>query len=183
MGEPLESAPDPAALALAGEVRRGLGRALLRARTDAGLTQSELGARAGISGAMVSRYEAGVNGPPLESLVAMAVALGASLDRLTGLAGLRSRHAVLALPAGLPADLADALGTLARGLDGYLAAARPDRVELRHRIEPVLLRCGVAAFLAPAVADEIARLVPGAAAGAAAPDRQHPPANGGRGSR
>lgn len=183
MSDPIENGP-AAAASLAGEVRRGLGGALLRARSGAGLSQSELGARAGISGGMVSRYESGVNGPALEPLVAMAVALGLSLDRLTGLADLRPLRAALDLPSGLHPDLADAFHTLARGLDAYLAAAagaRPDHAELRRRIEPVLLRSGVAPFLAPAVADEIARAALDAAA--APPDRQHPPANGGRGLR
>jgi transcriptional regulator with XRE-family HTH domain len=49
-----------------------------------GLTQGELGLRAGMGSASVSHFETGQRVPSLESLVKLADALEVSLDALTG---------------------------------------------------------------------------------------------------
>ena len=49
-----------------------------------GLTQAELGARAGIAAASVSHFETGQRAPSLESLVRLADALELSTDMLLG---------------------------------------------------------------------------------------------------
>ena len=48
------------------------------------LTQSDLGARAGIAAASISHFETGQRTPSLESLVKLADALAVSLDALLG---------------------------------------------------------------------------------------------------
>ena len=54
------------------------------ARLDAGLTQQELGERAGIHPMMVSRYESDKAVPNVQNLLALADALGVSVDYLLG---------------------------------------------------------------------------------------------------
>ena len=49
-----------------------------------GLTQAELGAKAGIAAASVSHFETGQRAPSLESLVRLADALELSTDALLG---------------------------------------------------------------------------------------------------
>lgn len=49
-----------------------------------GLTQNELGARAGIGAASVSHFETGQRAPSLESLIKLADALDTSTDALLG---------------------------------------------------------------------------------------------------
>lgn len=53
-------------------------------REQRGLTQVELGTRAGIAPASVSHFETGQRTPTLETLVKLADALGTSLDALVG---------------------------------------------------------------------------------------------------
>ncbi|MEJ5030016.1 helix-turn-helix domain-containing protein [Comamonas sp. MYb69] len=53
---------------------------LIRARAIAGLTQSELAARSGISAAQISRYETGVNEPRPYAKYRLAGALGIKGD-------------------------------------------------------------------------------------------------------
>ncbi|MCR4340008.1 MAG: helix-turn-helix domain-containing protein [Gemmatimonadaceae bacterium] len=53
-------------------------------RESRGLTQTELGARAGIAAASVSHFETGQRTPSLESLVKLAEALRVSTDALLG---------------------------------------------------------------------------------------------------
>jgi len=53
-------------------------------REQRGLTQTELGTRAGISAASVSHFETGQRLPSLESLVRIADALEVSIDSLLG---------------------------------------------------------------------------------------------------
>jgi transcriptional regulator with XRE-family HTH domain len=49
--------------------KRSLGRAIRRAREEASLTQTELADKAGIDQAKVSRYENGINEPPLGAIL------------------------------------------------------------------------------------------------------------------
>jgi transcriptional regulator with XRE-family HTH domain len=53
-------------------------------REQRGLTQVELGTRAGIASASVSHFETGQRTPTLATLVKLADALGTSLDALVG---------------------------------------------------------------------------------------------------
>jgi hypothetical protein len=84
--------------------RQVTGGALLRqARTHAGLTQSELAARAGITQSVISAYESGRREPALSTLVALIEATGHDLHvdlrpidrptpRLSGPVGRRVRR-------------------------------------------------------------------------------------------
>jgi transcriptional regulator with XRE-family HTH domain len=62
------------------ETRRGLGRDLLRVRTDAAATHGQIAALAGIDRSHYSRIEAGTANPSLETLAAIAAALGADVS-------------------------------------------------------------------------------------------------------
>ena len=57
---------------------------LVAQRELRGLTQSQLGARAGIAPAAVSHFETGQRMPSLDSLLKLAVALDCSIDVLLG---------------------------------------------------------------------------------------------------
>jgi transcriptional regulator with XRE-family HTH domain len=59
-------------------------RTLRATREMRGLTQAELGARAGMAAASVSHFETGVRAPSLESLVRLADALEIPVDSLLG---------------------------------------------------------------------------------------------------
>lgn len=54
-------------------------------RTRAGLSQPELGAKIGVTGTQVYRYEAGDNEPTVGKLASIARELGVSIDYLCGL--------------------------------------------------------------------------------------------------
>jgi transcriptional regulator with XRE-family HTH domain len=60
--------------------RQGLGRDLLRIRTDAAATHGQVAALAGIDRSHYSRIEAGTANPSLETLTAIATALGADVS-------------------------------------------------------------------------------------------------------
>jgi transcriptional regulator with XRE-family HTH domain len=60
------------------------GRNLKKTREIRGLTQAELGHRAGMAGAAVSHFETGQRAPSLDSLVKLADALDVSTDQLLG---------------------------------------------------------------------------------------------------
>ena len=62
----------------------GFPERLRRNRKMRGLTQAELGAKAGIAAASVSHFETGQRAPSLESLVRLADALELSTDALLG---------------------------------------------------------------------------------------------------
>lgn len=64
---------------------RELGLNLMLARKRAGLTQKELAAAAGVPPNSITRYENATCAAPLEKVFALARALGASIDELTGL--------------------------------------------------------------------------------------------------
>ena len=64
------------------EVRRALGRDIRQLREDAGVSQSALARHAEISQPELSRIEAGLVSPSLETLERIAVALGADLRLL-----------------------------------------------------------------------------------------------------
>lgn len=59
-----------------------ISRAVVAARTRAGLTQDELGEASGVHGETISRIERGKYEPAVSTLVAIAYALGLSLDDL-----------------------------------------------------------------------------------------------------
>ncbi len=66
------------------EISRALPQQLVAQRERRGLTQSQLGARAGIAAGAISHFETGQRLPSLESLVRLAEALECSLDQLLG---------------------------------------------------------------------------------------------------
>ena len=53
-------------------------------RCERRLTQAELASRAGVNRAMVWNWEHGINYPTLSNAMAVADALGCSLDQLAG---------------------------------------------------------------------------------------------------
>ena len=57
---------------------------LARFREQQGLTQAELGRRAGMAAASVSHFETGQRTPSVESLVKLSDALSVSMDALVG---------------------------------------------------------------------------------------------------
>jgi transcriptional regulator with XRE-family HTH domain len=96
-------------------------RANLRAfRELRGLTQSQLGERAGLRAASVSHFETGQRVPSLASLVKLADALNVSVDSLLGRAPVEARAEVD--PIFLRASKADAqtLDTVRRVTEALL---------------------------------------------------------------
>jgi transcriptional regulator with XRE-family HTH domain len=63
-------------------LQRGLGRRIADARMRKAWTQADLARELGASRERVSKWECGVNVPPLDILVALRTALGVSLDEL-----------------------------------------------------------------------------------------------------
>lgn len=88
-----------------------------------GLTQAELGSRAGIGAASVSHFETGQRAPSLDSLVKLADALGVTTDALLGRASVES--AANLDPVFLRAARADAhtLDTIRRVTAALLAGS------------------------------------------------------------
>lgn len=99
------------------------GRRLRAAREERGLTQKELARIAKIAEMLVSRYERGAGYPALETTIALANALNASLDYLV----LGKRGQELSTPAGVRHLL---LLEKVREIDGEL-----DRKEIDAVIE------------------------------------------------
>lgn len=93
----------------------GVAARLKRRREELGLTQTEVGARAGIAAASVSHFETGQRLPSLESLMKLADALSLSVDTLLGRAAAPSAAAEVD-PIFLRASRTDAqtLGVLRR---------------------------------------------------------------------
>jgi len=85
-----------------------------------GLTQAELGKRAGLAAASISHFETGQRMPSLESLVKLADALGVSVDVLLGRASLESSTSLD--PIFMQASKADArtLDTARRVMEALL---------------------------------------------------------------
>ena len=73
--------PTPATIAPA-DLASNVGAAIRRLRSAQGLTLSEVAERAKISAAMLSRLETGAVSPSLETVAAVAAALGADLPTL-----------------------------------------------------------------------------------------------------
>lgn len=63
-----------------GELRRAIGQEIRTQREDAGVSQTALAARAEISQAELSRIEAGLVSPSIETLVRISLALGGDLS-------------------------------------------------------------------------------------------------------
>jgi transcriptional regulator with XRE-family HTH domain len=68
------------------EPQPGLGRAIRQLRTERGLSQEELGLRAGIHPTWVSHLESGRNNPAWGSVRRLAAALDVKLSELAALA-------------------------------------------------------------------------------------------------
>jgi len=138
--------------------------ALLRtARTRAGLSQTELAARAGVTQSVISVYESGRRQPALSTLAALVEAAGSRLDvtvrrppaRLSGLSGplgrrlRRNRVAVLRAAAARDVTISGVFGSVARGED------RPDSdVDLLVTVQP-----GVGLFELGRLAAELQELL------------------------
>lgn len=83
-----------------------LGQKIRELRRLRGLTQSELAALAGVTGAQVHRYEAGGTRIAASRLVAIARALGAQPDSLIGFCTTKAEPAPIAADADLMPGLA-----------------------------------------------------------------------------
>jgi transcriptional regulator with XRE-family HTH domain len=68
------------------EPQPGLGRAIKQLRTERGLSQEEIGLRAGIHPTWISHIESGRNNPAWGSVRRIAAALGVRLSELAALA-------------------------------------------------------------------------------------------------
>ena len=68
------------------EPQPGLARAIRSLRTERGLSQEELGLRAGIHPTWVSHLESGLNNPAWGSVRRLAKALGVRLSELAAVA-------------------------------------------------------------------------------------------------
>jgi transcriptional regulator with XRE-family HTH domain len=68
------------------EPQPGLGRAIRQVRTERGLSQEELGLRAGIHPTWISHLESGRNNPAWGSVRRIAAALDLKLSELAALA-------------------------------------------------------------------------------------------------
>lgn len=92
-----------------------------------GLTQAEMGIRAGIAPASISHFETGQRMPALDSLVKLADALEVSVDALLGRAPVESSAQVD--PVFLRASRANAqtLDTVRRITEALLAEDKPPR--------------------------------------------------------
>lgn len=107
------------------------GALLRRARTEAGMTQAELAARAGVTQSVISAYEAGHRQPALPTLAAIIEAAGFELvtgirrptRRLAGLTGpvgrlvRRRRQELVAAAARHGVTNLRVFGSVARGQD------------------------------------------------------------------
>jgi transcriptional regulator with XRE-family HTH domain len=72
-----------------GRILEGFGARLARLRKAAGLTQTQLGDKVGLSKRMVAYYESTEAQPPGPLLPDLARALGVSLDQLLGMKAVR----------------------------------------------------------------------------------------------
>jgi transcriptional regulator with XRE-family HTH domain len=76
-----------------------------RRRAELGMSQADLGAAAGVDARQIRRYEAGQSQPALSVAVAIADALGISLEELT------SHDATKDRPRAAPVSVVDAVKT------------------------------------------------------------------------
>jgi transcriptional regulator with XRE-family HTH domain len=92
-----------------------------------GMTQSEMGARAGIAPASISHFETGQRAPSLDTLIKLADALRVSIDTLLGRAPVENLAQVD--PVFLQASRADVqtLETVRRVTAAILAEAKHSR--------------------------------------------------------
>jgi transcriptional regulator with XRE-family HTH domain len=100
---------------------------LRKLRELRGMTQAEMGARAGIGSASVSHFETGQRVPSLDSLVKLADALRVTVDALLGRAPVENSARVD--PVFLQASRADAqtLDTVRRVTAAIIADAKTSR--------------------------------------------------------
>jgi transcriptional regulator with XRE-family HTH domain len=104
------------------EIQSVLPNRLRAFREMRGLTQSELGARAGMAAASVSHFETGQRIPSLDSLVRLADALEVSTDALLGRATAESASAVDPVFLRASRASAQALDTVRRVTEAVLAS-------------------------------------------------------------
>lgn len=78
------ASPNGPIAAMKGRILEGFGTRLARLRKAAGLTQTELGDKVGLSKRMVAYYESTEAQPPGPLLPDLVRALGVSLDQLLG---------------------------------------------------------------------------------------------------
>ena len=87
--------PSPATTIAPADLASNVGAAIRRLRSAQGLTLSEVAERAKISAAMLSRLETGAVSPSLETVAAVAAALGADLPTLFRGLGVQASDAQL----------------------------------------------------------------------------------------
>src|SRR4051812_9371952 len=107
------------------EIHQTLRERLRAFREMRGLTQGELGTRAGMAAASVSHFETGQRVPSLDSLLKLADALEVSLDSLLGRAS--AERATQLDPVFLRASRASAqtLDTVRRVTEALLTSMEP----------------------------------------------------------
>jgi len=100
---------------------------LRKFREMRGITQAEMGARAGIAAASISHFETGQRSPSLETLVKLADSLVVTVDALLGRASVETSARID--PVFLQASRADAdtLETVRRVTAAILADAKVSR--------------------------------------------------------
>ena len=64
------------------EIRKAFGDRVKQLRKNKGWSQKELGNRIGVSYQQLNKYEGGINTPPMDKLMALAVELETSIDYL-----------------------------------------------------------------------------------------------------
>jgi len=80
-----------------------MSQVIRRRRAELGMSQADLGAAAGVDARQIRRYEAGQSQPTLSVAVAIADALGISLEELAS----NSRAAVKEVPRAAPVSVVD----------------------------------------------------------------------------
>lgn len=100
---------------------------LRKLRELRGMTQAEIGAKAGIGAASISHFETGQRAPSLDSLVKLADALRVTVDALLGRSPIE--HSAQVDPVFLQASRADAhtLETVRRVTAAIIADAKTPR--------------------------------------------------------
>ncbi len=80
-----------------------MSKVIRRRRAELGMSQADLGAAAGVDARQIRRYEAGQSQPALSVAVAIADALGISLEELAS----NSRDAAKEVPRAAPVSVVD----------------------------------------------------------------------------
>lgn len=109
------------------------GQALAAALKDAGMTQSELATRTGLSRAAISQFIKGQTTPKPATVEKIAAAIGVGVDRLTGAGGgiAEALQGYVNVPPAVAAKLLDLPTAAVR--DGLQSGALPIGVAIRRK--------------------------------------------------